>query len=91
MTLKFTKSGLDLISISRFTSYCNEWPRLIWPTLYNITFRIHMLTVTEKPNTKYGYDHLLLSEMYAFDVCAILLVSRRRRLGITHRGVVRSS
>jgi len=32
--LKFAKSGLDLITISSVTSYWNEWPRLIWPTLY---------------------------------------------------------
>jgi len=35
MMLKCAKSGLDLISMSRVTSYWNEWPRLIWPTLYN--------------------------------------------------------
>jgi len=37
ITLMFAKSGLDLIRISRVTSYGNEWPRLIWPTLYVVT------------------------------------------------------
>jgi len=34
MTLKCAKNGLDLINISRVTSYLNECAFLIWPTLY---------------------------------------------------------
>jgi len=30
----FANNGLDLISISRVTSYWNQWPHLIRPTLY---------------------------------------------------------
>jgi len=40
MKLKFAKSGLDLISISRITRYCNESPCLIWPTLWNVNVTI---------------------------------------------------
>jgi len=36
MTIKFAKCGLDLISMSKFTSYWSEWPRLIRRTLYII-------------------------------------------------------
>jgi len=34
MTLKYAKSVLDVIGVSRVSSYWNKWPRLIWPTLY---------------------------------------------------------
>jgi len=76
MTLKFAKSGLDLISISRVTSCCNEWPRVIWPTLYICCCQLGELCDAEDALTEANVLNNLEPEVWAY-LCLLCLDTER--------------